>query len=75
MTHQPLHMLPSGARARVVELDQSDRIQLQKLLSLGILPGSEITLVRRFPTLVLEVDRTRYALDQTLASRIRVAQS
>ena len=45
---------------------------LQKLISMGILPGMPITLLRRSPSYFFEVDQTRYAVDREIANHIYV---
>jgi ferrous iron transport protein A len=45
---------------------------LQKLISMGILPGMPITLLRRSPSYFFEVDQTRYAVDREIANHIHV---
>lgn len=72
MIGSPLDQWPTGQPGRVCSLDESNRAHLQKLLSLGILPGSRFVVRRKFPALVLEIDATRYALDRTLARCIYV---
>jgi|GEM_PF-395615 Fe2+ transport system protein A len=45
---------------------------LQKLIAMGILPGMPITLLRRSPSYLFEVDQTRYAVDKEIANHIYV---
>ncbi|AKB13714.1 MAG: FeoA family protein [Methanosarcina thermophila] len=45
---------------------------LQKLVSMGILPGMPVTLLRRSPSYLFEVDQTRYAVDREIANHIYV---
>jgi ferrous iron transport protein A len=46
---------------------------LQKLMSMGILPGLPVTLLRRSPSYLFEVDQTRYAVDSEIANHIYVS--
>lgn len=46
---------------------------LQKLIAMGILPGMPITLLRRSPSYLFEVDQTRYAVDKEIANHIYVS--
>ena len=46
---------------------------LQKLIAMGILPGMPITLLRRSPSYLFEVDQTRYAVDREIANHIYVS--
>jgi ferrous iron transport protein A len=46
---------------------------LQKLIAMGVLPGMPITLLRRSPSYLFEVDQTRYAVDKEIANHIYVS--
>lgn len=46
---------------------------LQKLIAMSILPGMPITLLRRSPLYLFEVDQTRYAVDEEIANHIYVS--
>ena len=46
---------------------------LQKLIAMGILPGMPVTLLRRSPSYLFEVDQTRYAVDREVANHIFVS--
>ncbi|WP_332881786.1 FeoA family protein [Methanosarcina horonobensis] len=45
---------------------------LKKLIAMGILPGMPVTLLRRSPSYLFEVDQTRYAVDREIANHIYV---
>jgi len=67
-----LSILPAGSRARVVLLAPELRERADRLASLGISPGSEVQLLQRLPTFVVEVGETRVAVDAEVARRIFV---
>ena len=46
---------------------------LKKLVSMGILPGMPVTLLRRSPSYLFEVDQTKYAVDREIANHIYVS--
>ncbi len=46
--------------------------QLQKLMSMGVLPGASVKLIRRFPSYVFQVSYTQYAVDSETADQIYV---
>lgn len=46
--------------------------EIQKLMAIGILPGTSISLIRRYPTYVFEVGNTQYAVDRNIANEIYV---
>lgn len=45
---------------------------VSKLMALGILPGTKLVLLQRFPTLVLKAGETVLAVDETLGRLIEV---
>nr|WP_269850000.1 FeoA family protein [Methanosarcina horonobensis] len=45
---------------------------MKKLIAMGILPGMPVTLLRRSPSYLFEVDQTRYAVDREIANHIYV---
>lgn len=53
-------------------LDTKNPGILHKLIAMGILPGMPITLLRRSPSYLFEVDQTRYAVDKEIANHIYV---
>lgn len=59
-----------GGKIAYVQSRQSQEIQ--KLMSIGILPGTPIHLIRRFPSYVFEVGNTQYAVDKDIANEIYV---
>ncbi len=67
-----LNQLQPGQHARVESLDEENRDDLRKVLTLGILPGDEVELIRRSPSIVFAHGATQFALDARLAACIRV---
>jgi DtxR family Mn-dependent transcriptional regulator len=68
----PLTTLGRGALGSVSCLEEPWTADAAKLASLGILPGVRLRVVQRSPAWVLRMGRTEIALDDELASRIRV---
>jgi ferrous iron transport protein A len=64
--------LLAGQKGKIVELDTADREILGKLMSLGIVPGAQLGMIRRKPAVLLQVGHTKVALDRRLAAHIRV---
>ncbi|MEI7898843.1 MAG: FeoA family protein [bacterium] len=56
----------------VAYLQTHDKGALQKLMAMGILPGTEITLLQRYPTFVFQSGKTQFAVDKALASHVFV---
>ncbi|MEI6809119.1 MAG: FeoA family protein [bacterium] len=48
---------------------------MQKLMAMGILPRTELNLMRRTPTIVFQTGKTQFAIDAELASRIYVRRT
>lgn len=58
---------------KISRLETKNPRILQKLMSMGILPGMPVTLLRRSPSYLFEVDQTRYAVDNEIANHIYVS--
>jgi Fe2+ transport system protein FeoA len=46
--------------------------EIQKLVAIGILPGTSIHLIQKYPSYVFDVGNTQYAVDKNIASEIYV---
>jgi Fe2+ transport system protein FeoA len=64
----PLNELEINRKARVSHLETQDRSTLHKLIAIGALPQTEITLIQKFPSYVLQIGRSQYCIDRELAS-------
>ena len=70
---QSVATLQPGQRATVRRLSAGSAADLRKLLALGLLPGVEVEVERRWPAVVLRLDSATVALDAALASAVLVA--
>lgn len=61
-----------GATVRIVFITPRSRKRLEKLSSLGIVPGSRLRLLQRNPSFVLEIGQTTIALDRDITDEIYV---
>ncbi|GIV19123.1 MAG: hypothetical protein KatS3mg023_0874 [Armatimonadota bacterium] len=68
----PLTALRVGEAAYVSELRLHDHTVAQKLIALGVIPGTRVKVVQRFPAYVLQVGFTQIAIDHHLATAVRV---
>lgn len=68
----PLSELNPGEMARIVFITPKSHARLDRLASLGIVPGSMIRLHQKHPTCVMRVGETDIAVDATVASEIFV---
>jgi len=60
-------------RGKISHLETKNSGILQKLMAMGVLPGMPVTLLRRKPSFLFEVDQTRYAVDREIADHIFVS--
>jgi Fe2+ transport system protein FeoA len=70
---QPLASLAAGQHATIRRLAAAKPADLRKLLALGLLPGVELLVERRWPAVVLKLDGATVALDSALAAAVLVA--
>jgi DtxR family Mn-dependent transcriptional regulator len=68
----PLSEMQPNETGRIAYIQTKDEAIMQKLMSMGILPGEPIRLIRRSPSFVFEVQRTQYAVDSDVADCIYV---
>jgi DtxR family transcriptional regulator, Mn-dependent transcriptional regulator len=68
----PLTELKSGEAGEIAYLAASDEKKMQKLMSMGVLPGSELKLVQTFPSYIFKVGHSQFAVDDTLAREIYI---
>ncbi|SEA54464.1 DtxR family transcriptional regulator, Mn-dependent transcriptional regulator [Desulfuromusa kysingii] len=64
--------LKSGESGEIAYLSASDDKKMQKLMSMGVLPGSQLLLVQKFPSYIFKVGQSQFAVDDTLAREIHV---
>jgi Fe2+ transport system protein FeoA len=68
----PLHRLPKGKRAQVIELKSRSASRLDRLGSLGLMPGSWVTVLQHRPALVVRVGEAEISFDHEVAAEILV---
>jgi len=59
-------------KTKISYLQTKDSNALQKIIAMGALPGTEITLVQKFPSYVFQIGKSQFAIDKELASNIYV---
>lgn len=69
---RPLSDLPVGQRGTITFITPKYSSRLHQLSSLGVIPGTIVTLKQRHPTYVIQVEETTIALDKELARSIFV---
>ena len=68
----PLTEVNAGQRGEIAYLSVTDPKKMQKLMSLGVLPGNQLRLARTFPAYVFSVGNSEFAVDEDLAREIFV---
>jgi Fe2+ transport system protein FeoA len=68
-----LAALAAGQRGVICRLAAKTPADLRKILALGLLPGAEVEVERRWPAVVLRLDFATVALDAGLAEAVIVA--
>ncbi|MBE0481360.1 MAG: FeoA domain-containing protein [Dehalococcoidia bacterium] len=71
----PLSEMDAGRAGKIAYIHAPEASRLQKLMSMGILPGTPIRLLQRFPSYVFEIRNTQFAVDRELANAIYVRLS
>jgi DtxR family Mn-dependent transcriptional regulator len=68
----PLTQGSADAEGVVAYLSTRSRRDIQKLMAMGVLPGSHIKLICRFPSYVFQMGFSQFTVDESLASVIFV---
>lgn len=68
----PLSDLPVKDKGHIAYLQTKDKSQMQKLISIGAIPGVSIALLQKFPSYVFQIGQSQFAIDKELASSIYV---
>ncbi|MBX7245661.1 MAG: ferrous iron transport protein A [Candidatus Sumerlaeaceae bacterium] len=72
-THNPSAVLSDLAKGETALIERfSDLAHVRKFLSLGILPGTSITVLKQSPAVVLRVGYSEFAFDRRLAGTVQV---
>ncbi|MBI2440405.1 MAG: ferrous iron transport protein A, partial [Lentisphaerae bacterium] len=68
----PLTELDENKNAVVAYLHTHDQEALQKLIAMGVLPQTELTLLQKFPTILFQLGKSQFAVDKELAAHVYV---
>ncbi|MEE8391113.1 MAG: metal-dependent transcriptional regulator [Anaerolineae bacterium] len=68
----PLCELQPRQQGHIAYIQMNNPKRLQKLMAMGVLPGVPVTLLRRFPSFVLEAGYSQFAVDAEIAADIYV---
>lgn len=64
--------LKAGQLGEIAYLSTSDPKKMQKLMSMGVLPGNLLHVTRTYPTYIFKVGNSEFAVDEELAREIFV---
>lgn len=68
----PLSDLQPEQRGQIAYIRMSDPQRAQKLMAMGVLPGVQIRLLRRFPSFVFDAGLSQFAVDEGIAEDVYV---
>jgi DtxR family Mn-dependent transcriptional regulator len=68
----PLSDLGVDKKAKISYLHTHDNAAMQKIMAIGALPNTEIKLIQKFPSYVMKIGKSQFAIDKELASQIYV---
>ncbi len=71
----PLLVLREGEGGTVSCLQEPESHAAAKLAAFGVLPGTPVVLVQRYPAFVLRLGYTELAVDEEIAGHIRVLRA
>ena len=68
----PITELPVGSSGTIASIEQMSAARVDRLASYGIVAGSEVSLIARYPTVVLACGPAVVALDDEIGAGLRV---
>jgi DtxR family transcriptional regulator, Mn-dependent transcriptional regulator len=68
----PLSKIGPGEKARISYLMVKQHPELDRLLSMGLVPGTTVEVIQRFPTFVVQVNESQLAFDEAIAEGVFV---
>jgi DtxR family Mn-dependent transcriptional regulator len=68
----PLSELGKNKKAEVSYLQTQNRNALQKIIAMGMLPKTKVSLIQKFPSYVLQIGKSQFAIDKELAANVYV---
>ncbi len=68
----PLCDIKPGETGIITHLRTENDNQMRKLINMGLLPGTKVALVRRFPSYIFRIGCSSFAVDKVTASQVYV---
>ncbi|HOK39790.1 MAG TPA: metal-dependent transcriptional regulator [bacterium] len=67
-----LNDLPIGMKAKIIYIAMQEPEEVNKIISMGIQPGSEVIVERRFPSYIFQIGNSKFGVDEKIAETIVV---
>jgi len=71
----PLTELKAGEEGEIAYLSTGDSKKMQKLMSMGVLPGNRFSLKLAYPSYIFRIGHSEFAVDHELAREIYVRRA
>ena len=73
----PLSAIKAGKKVKIVYISTKSHASLDRLTGIGVIPGLELTIHQKFPSMILQYGETQLALDNDIAKNVfvRIIQS
>ena len=71
----PLTELKPSESGEIAYLSTHDSKKMQKLMSMGVLPGNQLELKQAFPSYIFRIGNSEFAVDQELALEIHIRKT
>ena len=68
----PLSAIKAGKKVKVVYITTKSHASLDRLSGIGVIPGLELTIHQKFPSMILQYGETQLALDNDIAKNVFV---
>ena len=68
----PLSSIKAGKMVKVVYITTKSHTSLDRLSGIGVIPGLELTVHQKFPSMILQYGETQLALDNDIAKNVFV---
>jgi len=68
----PLSAIKSGKKVKIVYISTKSHASLDRLSGIGVIPGLELTIHQKFPSIILQYGETQLAMDNDIAKNVFV---
>ncbi|HBC89162.1 MAG TPA: hypothetical protein DCZ94_19660 [Lentisphaeria bacterium] len=68
----PLSALSQGQGGKIAYIHTRDKAEMQKMMSIGVVPGMKIKMLQNFPSFLFKLGNSQFAVDESMAKEIFV---